>query len=109
MIGVGTVLMMTGELFNGMAHLALRDLKGPRSWPKGPMFSRVSCPHYAFEIMSWVGWAIVTGTGITAAPLIYAVVAAGILISYSLERHWGYQKTYGDYPAGRKAIIPYVL
>ena len=105
---VGVPIWLAGEIGNGVAHLALRDQKGPRSWPKGAMFSHVSCPHYLFEIISWIGWAVVTGVN-TAAPVVYAVVASAILVSYGLERHWAYQRKYKDYPVGRKAVVPFVV
>ena len=76
------------------------------------MFERVSSPHYLFEILSWVGFALVTETW---AALAFLLVGAGILGAWAHSRHVAYKKDFDGlagrelYPAARRALIPGVF
>ena len=43
-----------------------------RSAPGGPLFALVSCPNYTAEVLSWVGFSIMTQVGVA-----YAFTALG--------------------------------
>jgi very-long-chain enoyl-CoA reductase len=113
---LGVVVFAVAELGNARAHRLLRDLRPAgskqRVIPRGFLFERVSCPHYLFEILSWVGFALVTQTWAAAA---FAVVGSGILASWARTRHLAYRKDFDGlegrelYPAARRALIPGVF
>jgi protein-S-isoprenylcysteine O-methyltransferase Ste14 len=76
------------------------------SVPRGGLFRWISCPNYLGEILEWAGWALATwsvpGLGIAAWT-------AANLLPRALSHHRWYRQHFPDYPAGRKAIVPFVL
>jgi len=113
LVALGLVLFVVAELGNARAHRLLRDLRPAgsklRVIPRGFLFDRVSCPHYLFEILSWVGFALVSGTWAAGA---FLLVGGGILGSWAHARHVAYRKDFDGlegrerYPAQRRALIP---
>lgn len=111
----GLVLFLIGETGNFRAHLLLRRLRGgdgsPRMIPRGFLFASVSCPHYFFEIVSWVGFTMVAGS---AAAAVFMLASAAILTTWATQRHRAYLREFDGregreaYPRGRKALIPFV-
>ncbi|HVY30237.1 MAG TPA: hypothetical protein VHB79_26955 [Polyangiaceae bacterium] len=115
-VACGALVFVAAEAGNARAHRMLRDLrpvgtKG-RVIPRGFLFERVSCPHYLFEILSWVGFAIVTETWAARA---FCVVGAGILAAWAHTRHVAYRNDFDGsegrekYPEARRALIPGVF
>lgn len=112
----GLLLFVLAEIFNAHAHRVLRELRAPdgreRQIPRGFLFRRLSCPHYAFEILSWLGFNLVTGTW---AGFAFMTVGAGILGSWAYARHAAYRKEFDGrdgrelYPAERRALIPFLF
>ena len=113
---LGLAVFVLAELGNARAHRMLRDLRPEggklRFIPRGFLFERVSSPHYLFEILSWVGFALVTETW---AALAFLLVGAGILGAWAHTRHAAYKKDFDGlegrelYPAARRALIPGVF
>lgn len=114
---VGAGLFIVGEVGNAWAHVALRRLRtragvAERALPRGGPFELVDCPHYAFEILSWLGFALATQL---LASWIFLAAVAGILASYAHTRHRRYLEEFdgregrGRYPPGRRALIPGVF
>jgi len=86
---------------------ALRPTRGAQyGLPRGGLFERVSCPHYFSEIVEWTGWAILTWTW---AGLVFALWTAANLVPRALAVHRSYRAQFPDYPANRKALLPYIL
>jgi len=116
LVGLGSAVFVLAELGNARAHRMLRDLRPvgtkTRVIPRGFLFERVSCPHYLFEISSWVGFAVVTQTWAARA---FLLVGAGILGAWAHTRHVAYVKDFDGqdgrekYPASRRALIPGVF
>jgi very-long-chain enoyl-CoA reductase len=116
LVVLGSVVFVVAELGNAKAHRMLRALRPAgstaRRIPRGFLFERVSSPHYSFEILSWVGFALVTETW---AALAFLVVGAGILGAWAHARHSAYRKDFDGregrelYPASRRALIPGVF
>jgi very-long-chain enoyl-CoA reductase len=116
LVVVGVALFVIVESGNARAHRMLRDLRPlgtkTRVIPRGFLFEQVSCPHYLFEILSWVGFALVTETWAARA---FLVVGAGILGSWAHARHVAYRKDFDGqegrelYPSRRRALIPGVF
>ncbi len=106
----GLALMGIGFVVNLRADRTLRRLRAPGQSgyrvPYGGLFRRVSCPNYLGEIVEWVGWALATWS---LAGLAFAVYTAANLAPRALDHHRWYRTTFADYPASRRALIPYVL
>jgi very-long-chain enoyl-CoA reductase len=113
---VGLALFFLAEAGNARAHRMLRNLRSPggreRQIPRGFLFGRVSCPHYLCEILSWVGFNLVTQTW---AGVAFMLVGAGILGAWAHSRHAAYRKEFDGqegrekYPDERRALIPFVF
>lgn len=111
-VQVGLGIFMLSEIGNLICHLMLSNLRPAegslaRPIPTGFLFDFVSCPNYTFEVMSWVGYSIMT-----QIPFSYVFTLVGFLqmTDWALKKHRGYVKTYDGYKAlRRKAIIPCVL
>jgi len=114
MLGLGVFVF--AEAGNTRAHLALRSLRAPggreRQIPRGLLFQRVSFPHYLCEVLSWVGFNLVTQTW---AGVAFMLVGAGILGAWAHTRHAAYRKQFDGkdgremYPPERRALIPFVF
>jgi len=110
---LGLAIFIVAELGNARAHRMLRELRPSGSTarviPRGFLFERVSCPHYLFEILSWVGFALVTQTWAARA---FLIVGAGILGAWAHTRHVAYRNDFDGqdgrekYPASRRALLP---
>lgn len=74
--------------------------------PHGGAFRWVSCPNYLGEIIEWLGWAVATWS---LAGLAFAVYTAANLAPRAFTHHRWYRETFEDYPAERRALIPYVV
>jgi very-long-chain enoyl-CoA reductase len=113
--GLGLALFVLAEAGNARAHVILRSLRAPgtrdKRIPRGFLFEWVSCPHYLCEILSWVGFNLVTTT---LAGLAFLIVGAGILGAWAHTRHVAYRKEFAAgtgerYPAKRRALLPGVF
>jgi len=106
----GAALFLAGFVLNLRADAALRALRAPGEQayriPRGGAFELVSCPNYAAELLEWIGWAVATWSLAGAA---FAVYTAANLVPRALAHHRWYRATFPDYPAGRKAIVPWLL
>lgn len=63
---VGLAIFVLCEVGNLICHVMLSNLRPAegskkRPIPKGFLFDYVACPNYTFEIMSWVGFSVMTG------------------------------------------------
>jgi len=114
---VGVLVMLIGEVGNGISHVQLRFLKTRKAnkdlvLPKGFLFDYVDCPHYFFEMMSWAGFFLVSWT---LAGLCFFLVTVIVLFMRSNEKRVYYMKRYDGKegkkfynPTGRKRLIPFV-
>ena len=112
----GLLLFVLAETGNAHAHRVLRDLRAPggreRQIPRGFGFQRLSCPHYFFEILTWVGFnlAIPTWAGVA-----FMLVGAGILSAWAHTRHVAYRREFDGrdgrekYPVERRALLPFLF
>jgi very-long-chain enoyl-CoA reductase len=106
----GVSLFVLAELGNTWAHLKLRALRRQgtteRQIPRGGLFEWLSCPHYSCEILSWLGFALTVETW---AALGFAALGAAILAFWARTRHLAYRQDFPDYPARRRALVPFVF
>jgi hypothetical protein len=106
----GILLFATGFYINKSADRMLKRLrKGPNQeyqLPQGWLFNYISCPHYFGEIIEWLGWAVMT---FSVSGFAFFVFTFANLFPRAISSHNWYKQNFPDYPAGRKAIIPFIL
>jgi protein-S-isoprenylcysteine O-methyltransferase Ste14 len=73
--------------------------------PRGGLYELVSCPNYLGEIVEWFGWALASWS---PAGLAFAAYTCANLAPRALTHHAWYQRTFHDYPARRRALIPFL-
>lgn len=107
---IGAVVFLTGFVLNLSSDAVLRNLRKPGESgykiPTGSAFTWVSCPNYLGEIIEWTGWAIATWS---LPGLAFALWTAANLVPRAIQHHKWYKNKFPDYPASRKAVIPFVL
>jgi steroid 5-alpha reductase family enzyme len=74
--------------------------------PSGGLFNFVSCPNLLGEIIEWTGYAIMCWNLPALSFLAWTVFN---LVPRALSHHKWYKSHFEDYPARRKAVIPFVL
>ncbi|GAA4898200.1 methyltransferase [Ferrimonas pelagia] len=111
-IGLGVYAI--GFTLNVHSDAVVRNLRpkvpqpnAPRyTIPHGGGFRFVSSPSYLGEMLSWLGFAILTWS---LAGVFILLVTMANLVPRALATHGWYKKKFEDYPSDRKALIPYVL
>jgi len=106
----GGLLFYAGFFLNKRADRILRQLRDGRTEdyavPDKGLFRLVSCPNYLGEIVEWAGWALAVWSW---AGLAFAAWTVFNLLPRALSHHRWYRETFPDYPAGRKALIPFLF
>lgn len=74
--------------------------------PTGGLFRWVSSPAYLTELTAWAGFALCTWS--LAGVFIFAISAAN-LVPRAFSTHRWYRERFPDYPAERKALVPFVI
>ncbi|KAJ3207290.1 hypothetical protein HDU67_007577 [Dinochytrium kinnereticum] len=74
--------------------------------PSGGLFKYVSCPHYMFEIVAWIGVGI---AGSNLFAFFHAASAIVYLAPKSVKTTGWYRQKIEDYPKDRKHLIPYIF
>jgi 3-oxo-5-alpha-steroid 4-dehydrogenase 1 len=107
---IGLILFITGMMVNWKADNVLIHLRKPNEThyviPRSTLFKRVSCPNLAGELLEWFGFAMLCWN---LPALTFLVWTAANLVPRALSHHRWYKEKFPDYPAERKAIIPFIL
>ncbi len=107
---LGTVLFVVGWLVNRHSDHVVARLRGPGETeykiPHGGLYRWVSAPNYLGEIILWSGWALATWSW---AGLAFAVYTVANLAPRALQHHRWYREQFADYPASRRALVPFLL
>jgi 3-oxo-5-alpha-steroid 4-dehydrogenase 1 len=107
---VGTIIFLTGFSINKIADEKLGKMRSesPEEYtiPEGWLFNYISSPHYFGEIIEWAGWALLTWS---LPGLAFFVFTAANLIPRAVSSHSWYKQNFSDYPAERKAVIPFII
>ncbi|GLC45213.1 hypothetical protein PLESTB_000724300 [Pleodorina starrii] len=75
--------------------------------PHGGLYELVSCPNYLGELIEWSGYALALWSW---PALAWALFGASTFIPRSLTNHRWYKQQFGaEYPANRRALIPFIL
>ena len=106
----GMVLFVAGFAINQHADHVLFSLRRPGETgykiPRGGLYRWISCPNYFGELLEWTGWAMATWS---LAGLSFALWTFANLVPRALSNHQWYRQHFADYPANRKAIIPFLV
>jgi protein-S-isoprenylcysteine O-methyltransferase Ste14 len=107
---LGMILFAGGVFLNWWSDQILLNLRkgGKKGYyiPKGGLFRWVSCPNFLGEILEWGGFALLTWS---PAALVFVLWTFFNLIPRALDHHKWYKTTFPEYPANRKAILPFIL
>ena len=104
----GLALFVIGELGTLSNHITLRNLRSSggieRGIPHGLGFDLVTCPNYMFEVVAWVGIAMVSWS---LSTVIFAVAATGQMAVWANKKEARYRKEFGgQYQRKRYTMIP---
>ncbi|GAB4833947.1 Steroid 5-alpha-reductase det2 [Ancistrocladus abbreviatus] len=105
----GLVVFVTGMVMNVKSDLILVSLKnqgGGYKIPKGGWFELVSCANYFWEIVEWLGWAVITWSWAGFAFFLYT--CANLIPRARANHKWYLEKFGEDYPRERKSVIPFL-
>ena len=107
---LGALIFLGGLAINLHSDAVLRGLRAPGETgykiPRGGVFRWVSAANYFGEIVEWIGFALAARTG---AAWAFALFTAANLVPRALSHHRWYRERFPDYPAERRAILPFVL
>ncbi|VDO88568.1 unnamed protein product, partial [Schistosoma curassoni] len=106
-----------GEWGNFSCHLAFKRLRPAGSkvrqipypvdgWLCTRMFNLVACPNYTYEIISWIGFTIMTQT---LPALIFTICGFRQMSVWAINKLKAYRLEFTDFPKNRKAIVPFIL
>ncbi|KAH9293869.1 hypothetical protein KI387_040925, partial [Taxus chinensis] len=107
---LGMVVFMVGIIGNLYHHCLLAGLRkeGEKGYkiPQGGLFDFVVCPHYLFEIIGFLGIALISQT-----PFGFCVLCTVFLylLGRSLSSREWYVKKFEGFPCHRKALIPFII
>jgi 3-oxo-5-alpha-steroid 4-dehydrogenase 1 len=106
----GIILFVAGLYINWHADTILIGLRKPGETgykiPRGFMYRYISCPNYFGEMVEWTGFALMAWC---LPSLSFGLWTAVNLLPRALSHHKWYRENFADYPAERKAVIPYIL
>lgn len=111
---IGLAIYLFGFTLNIHSDSILRNLRSPNPSPNEPRykipygggFRFVSCPQYLGEILSFTGFAVMTWN---LGAVFVLAMTVGNLVPRAIYTHKWFRKNFDDYPAGRKAVIPFLL
>ena len=105
-----TIGMIYSEVNNFRCHKILSNLKkqnnGKRGIPYGNLFDYVSCPHYFWELCSWICFFIIVRTLSSFLFVIYSFISMFLL---ALDKHKEYIRHFGSKYPYRKVMIPKII
>lgn len=106
---LGILFFVIGIAGNFYHHKLLADLR-KNSFdyfiPKGGWFEYVVCPHYLFEIITWLGFAMLSRHLAVWLILLFVI---GYLTARGLRTLEWYRQNFSSFPKDRKAILPFIL
>lgn len=109
-IGLGVIVFLAGFVINKYHDSLLIKLRnnGEPGYkiPYGGLFQYVSCPNFLGELISWMGFLLVT---MSLPALSFLIWGMANLVTRALDHHKWYLIHFQEYPKKRKAIFPFIL
>jgi len=106
----GSILFFTGLYINWKADNMLIHLRKPGETgykiPQGWLFEKISCPNLFGELIEWLGFAILCWN---LPAFTFLIWTAANLIPRAIAHHKWYKEKFNEYPADRKAILPFII
>lgn len=106
---VGVAVFLCGFVINLHADHVLRTLRAPGETgykvPHGGLYTWVSAPNYLGELIEWLGFAIAAQT---LPAWAFFIFTAANLVPRAWSNHRWYREKFADYPAQRRALLPYL-
>ena len=106
----GVLLFLTGLTMNLVSDTILINLRRGENKgyqiPKGFLFEQVSCPNHFGEMLEWLGFALLCWNLPAFGFFVWTVAN---LLPRAVAHHRWYREKFEDYPAKRRALIPYLL
>jgi len=111
---IGLAIYLCGFTLNIHSDRILRNLRSPNPSPDEPrykipyggFFRWVTCPQYLGEVLSFVGFAVMTWN---LGAVFVLAMTVGNLVPRAVYTHRWYRKNFAEYPPERRAIIPYLF
>lgn len=76
--------------------------------PFSPLFTYISCPNHAGEILEWFGFAVASNFSLPSVA--FFIYSSSNLIPRAISHHEWYKNKFDDYPKERQwAVIPFVV
>lgn len=106
---IGLLLFGVGYFINQQSDQILFNLRKPGETgykiPHGGLYGLISCPNYFGELVAWLGFALLTWS---PAAAVFVIWTAANLIPRAATHHRWYRARFPDYPATRRAILPWL-
>ena len=106
----GALIWASGLCINLHSDNILRNLRQPGETgykvPHGGAFELVSGANYFGEIVEWSGYAIASGGRLPAVAFAFFTFANTAPRAH--HHHVWYKAKFDDYPAARRAVLPFV-
>jgi len=98
-------------ILNFICHMQLKYMRRPGCndfvIPHGGLFEYITCPNYFCEIMTWVGFNILTG--FTPAGVLFNICGTAQMIQWATQRKAKFIKLFGDkWPRKRYVLFPFI-
>ena len=107
---IGVMIFYAGYAINKHADHVLANLRAPGETgykiPHGGLYEYVSCPNYLGEMITWLGWTVATWSAGGIFFLLWTLFNLG---PRAMTHHKWYKEKFPDYPAKRKALIPFLI
>ncbi|MFX1708615.1 DUF1295 domain-containing protein [Chitinophaga sp. CC14] len=106
---IGTFLFLAGMGINWWSDYQLIGLRKKHETgykiPQAGLFKYISSPNLAGEIMEWGGYALLTWS---LPGLAFFIWTCANLLPRAMANHRWYQQQFPEYPANRKALVPFI-
>lgn len=106
---VGALLFVLGFWINWQSDNMLIQLRQPGETgykiPRGFLFEYVSSPNLLGEVVEWAGFALMAWN---LPALSFWIWTLANLVPRAKSHHKWYLQRFGDYPAGRKIVFPWL-
>jgi len=105
----GGILFLFGEFGNFWHHKILADLrKNGEGYfiPTGGLFKHLICPHYFFEVLAWIGVAMMSRQ---VATILILLGMHNYLVARAYRTRKWYIEKFEDFPSNKKLILPGLL